>query len=364
MKKKIVGVLMGLTLSLGICITANAEQGSFTTKQQPHKVKQQNISLVKKASTIRNGWWDLDYGNWAYVRNGEFVFNDWAKIDSNWYYFNQYGYMVRDVSYYIDGEEYFFNGNGTLARNKWTKVIYNGNYEWIYSDSSGVMKKSSWVKDNGNWYYLDYNGVMIQGEVYIVDGIRYFFKNNGIMAKNGWATDGEDWFYTNSSGQLYINRWLQLNGKWYCFDMYGYMVKDCIFESNGESYYFDVNGFMKTGWIKIDNEYYGSKIWMYASASGCLHTNGWRMINNNWYYFKDLQMVADTWIDNQYYVDSSGAMAKGWKSIKCDYGQQNHSFYFGKDGKLVKNQQIGDYWVNEYGYYGDNAHDHNYYSVG
>ena len=360
MLKKIMGLSVAMLFSICIVTDVNAEEGHFkestsvdSTTQQKREIEVPTPNI--KNARIQNGWFEW-YGEWMYIKNGYFVLNDWVKDNGHWYFFDDYGYMVRDTSYYIDGKEYFFGSDGRLHKG-WTKVIYQNSVEWIYSDSSGVIKKSSWIKDRGKWYYMDSRGVMVHNEVYNIFGKRYFFKSDGVMATNGWATNGYDWFYASSSGSLYTNKWLKLNGCWYFFDMYGYMARG-IAELNGQTYYFNENGVMKTGWIKeLDGD--GNAIWMYADQSGYLFKEGWKKINNIWYYFSDYDMVKNSWVENNYYVDENGYMVKGWKSIECDYyGYGYHSFYFENDGRLARNKQIGNYWINEYGYYGSDAHPH------
>lgn len=423
MLKKIMGLAIAMLFSICIVRDVNAEEGHFkesttvdSTTQQKREAELPTPNI--KNARIQNGWFEW-YGEWMYIKDGYFVFNNWVKDNGHWYFFDDYGYMVRDTSYYIDGKEYFFGSDGRL-RKGWSKVIYQSSAEWIYSDSSGVIKKSSWIKDRGKWYYMDSRGIMVHNEVYNIFGKRYFFKpdgvmatngwatdgydwfyadksgylkrsswlksnnhwyyfdeygymiqnqiseigghsyyfkSNGIMATNGWATDGYDWFYASSSGSLYTNKWLKLNNCWYFFDMYGYMARG-IAELNGQTYYFNENGVMKTGWIKeLDGD--GDAIWMYADQSGYLFKEGWKKINNIWYYFSDYGMVKNSWVGNDYYVDENGYMVKGWKSIECDYyGYGYHSFYFENNGRLARNKQIGNYWINEYGYYGSDAHPH------
>ena len=115
--------------------------------------------------------------------------------------------------------------------------------------------------------------------------------------------------------------WSNINGNWYYFDVNDGMQKGWILDN---SYYLDENGVMLSGWQNIDGDDY------FFNASGYKLRNCW--IGNN-YLLEDGKMAKDQWIGD-YYVDENGLWVPSlhlyeWKTVdgkkKC-YSNKTHSF--------------------------------------
>ena len=76
------------------------------------------------------------------------------------------------------------------------------------------------------------------------------------------------------------------------------------------TYYFDSEGSMLTGWIKtLDNKTYFFE--NEKTANEGKMTIGWKLIQNDWYYFDiDGSMLMNSYTPDGYYVGVDGKMQK------------------------------------------------------
>ena len=114
MKKKLVGMLMGLL------VAATAGTALQTTP-------------VEAASWRKNSvgwWWQDDNGTWPE--------SQWRKINGKWYAFDDNGYMRS--GWFWDGSNWYYLGGA----------------------GDGSMK-TGWQLVNGNWYYMNGSGAMLTG---------------------------------------------------------------------------------------------------------------------------------------------------------------------------------------------------------
>ena len=137
---------------------------------------------------------------------------------------------------------------------------------------------------------------------------------------------------------------------------------------NGNWYYYDENGNPLYGWNTInDNLYYFNK-WGRMSI-------GWTFISGNWYYFDVNGAMQKGWIlDNTYYLNEAGIMLTGWQTIDDAQYYFNGSGekmtsrwiddrYVLSDGKLAKDQWIGDCYVDKNGLWVPSLHAYEWKTV-
>ena len=153
----------------------------------------------------------------------------------------------------------------------------------------------------------------------------------------GWVFEDGGWMYYE-------------NGSPYC---------DGIYNIKGNGYYFNYQGKMQTGWIYEDvsytdpetSEYVQYYVWYYAESNGVL-TEGWKQINNVWYYFEPAAyyMYANGMFDigNKTYIfKESGAMLTGWfhSVVNSGYVVYDLWYYADSNGNLAKGwRQVGGKW--------------------
>lgn len=130
---------------------------------------------------------------------------------------------------------------------------------------------------------------------------------------------------------------------------------------NGNWYYFDEDGNQAFGWQTINDKLY------YFNQWGRM-VSGWTLISGNWYYFDVNDGMQKGWIlDNSYYLDENGVMLSGWQNIDGDdyffngsgYKLRNcwvGNNYLLEDGKMAKDQWIGDDYVDENGLWVPSLH--------
>ncbi len=84
--------------------------------------------------------------------------------------------------------------------------------------------------------------------------------------------------------------WLKQDGRWWYQHSDGSYTKDGWESIDGQWYKFDREGWMQTGWQAWGVDKNGQALWYYMTDSG--------------------NMATSTWIDDKYYVDHTGAMAR------------------------------------------------------
>ena len=61
---------------------------------------------------------------------------------------------VKASYWYQDAAGWHYQENGTMVKNEWKFLTYQGAGYWYYFDENGVMK-TGWLDWNGSWYYLN-----------------------------------------------------------------------------------------------------------------------------------------------------------------------------------------------------------------
>ena len=210
------------------------------------------------------------------------------------------------------------------------------NNNWRFYEHNKPV--TNWKKIQGKWYYFNNDGKRLSNTTF--DG--YVFNKDGVMAENGWNFINGKWYFASSSGKISQNKWEKIADSWYYFDKDGIMLSNTTFDS----YLLTKSGAMATnGWAKIDQN------WYYATSSGKISQNKWEKINGIWYYFdKTGIMFSNKWQGN-YYLKSSGAMAKKEWIFDKTY---NSWFYLKENGTFANREWIGDYYLKSGGYMAKN----------
>jgi len=242
---------------------------------------------------------------------------------------------------------YFYNQKGALVRNSWA-----GSY-WLGAD--GKMATNAWV-DNGR-YYVGSNGEWVKGAQNQATATQNQVTSNA--TKQGWVQSGNAWYYYNN-GSLVVNKWA--GNYWLGAD--GRMVTNAWVD-NGR-YYVGSNGAWvkdakrpeekKQGWVKEANT------WFYYNIDGTLARNKWA---GNYWLGADGRMATNSWVDNnRYYVGNDGAWIKGYEN-KTGWQKEGSTWYYYKNGSVVRNVWEGNYWLGADGRMATNSWvDNNRYYVG
>ncbi|MBQ7796996.1 MAG: cell wall-binding protein [Lachnospiraceae bacterium] len=96
-----------------------------------------------------------------------------------------------------------------------------------------------------------------------------------------------------------------------------------------------MSAYAAEGWSMSNNS------WVYLDKNGTKVTDEWRKgADNLWRYLNSSgEMAINTWVDDDYYVDSNGIMVSNqWVWTRPLYGDDSEQywFYFGSSGKVVK----------------------------
>ena len=159
---------------------------------------------------------------------------------------------------------------------------------------------------NGRYYWVQEFGVTVSGTPESNSGSGSSTgsgTSTGNDATSGsWVKTGGVWYYYRNNTP--VSGWVQDKGKWY------YLTPA-----------------MQTGWKQLDGK------WYYFDASGAMAVNQWVKSKGIWYYLKSNGVMAvGEWVHDKYYVNSSGAMVTGWKTVDGTY------YYFTSSGAKAVSQ--------------------------
>lgn len=103
--------------------------------------------------------------------------------------------------------------------------------------------------------------------------------------------------------------WAYQNGKWWWRYEAGGWPSNCFLSIRGAEYYFDSEGYAATGWKYLNDGWH-------LFSNSCAHLKGWAATGRRWFYLDETSGSMKTgWVlidDSWYYLDSSGAMQTGW----------------------------------------------------
>ena len=208
---------------------------------------------------------------------------------------------------------YFFNDQGQLVRNAWA-----GNY-WLGSD--GKMVTDAWV-DNGR-YYVGSNGAWekeaqkpaeTQKQGWVQSGSSWYYYYQGNIVRNAWIGN----YWLGADGRMATNSWVDNNRY--------YVGNDGAWIKGYEN---------KTGWQKEGSTWYYYK-------NGSVVRNVWE---GNYWLGADGRMATNSWVDNnRYYVGNDGAWIKDYEK-KTGWQKEGSTWYYYKNGSVVRNAWEGNYWL-------------------
>lgn len=207
----------------------------------------------------------------------------------------------------------------------------------------------------------------------------------GIILQNGtgkWVKDKTGYWWKESDGSYPKSSWKKIAGVFYWFNEKGYVVQNQWIQYQGNFYWLNRTGGMRTGWNKIDGEWYFLNDGVVAPKKpvGAMLT-GWVLAGGNYFYLRPkregkhaqgtlLEGELKGYAGNDYYLVKSGEdrryqtgqMLTGWRQAGDDYYWYNMKatsasplgamyknkwlslkeadYYFKSDGKMAKNETL------------------------
>ena len=311
----------------------------------------------------------------------------WVKSGNAWYLYNQNGTLVRNTW----AGNYWLGADGRMATNAWVdggRYYVGSNGAWVkgaQNQAATNTTKQGWTKVGNAWYFYNHGKVVANawignywlgadGRMAInawVDGGRYYVGTDGswvkgaqntTTVKNGWVKEGSAWYYYKN-GSVVRNAWA--GNYWLGAD--GRMATNAWVD--GGRYYVGTDGSwvkeaqntttVKNGWVKEGYTWYYYK-------NGSVVRNAWA---GNYWLGADGRMATNAWVDGgRYYVGTDGAWVKGAQnttSVKSDWVKEGNAWYYYKNGSVVRNAWVGNYWLGADGRMATNSWvDNNRYYVG
>ena len=311
----------------------------------------------------------------------------WVKSGNAWYLYNQNGTLVRNTW----AGNYWLGADGRMATNTWVdggRYYVGSNGAWVKGAQNQAATntiKQGWTKVGNSWYFYNHGKVVANawignywlgadGKMAInawVDGGRYYVGTDGswvkgaqntTTVKNGWVKEGSAWYYYKN-GSVVRNAWA--GNYWLGAD--GRMAINAWVD--GGRYYVGTDGSwvkgaqntttVKNGWVKEGYTWYYYK-------NGSVVRNAWA---GNYWLGADGRMATNAWVDGgRYYVGTDGAWVKGAQnttSVKSDWVKEGNAWYYYKNGSVVRNAWVGNYWLGADGRMATNSWvDNNRYYVG
>ena len=311
----------------------------------------------------------------------------WVKSGNAWYLYNQNGTLVRNTW----AGNYWLGADGRMATNTWVdggRYYVGSNGAWVKGAQNQAATntiKQGWTRVGNSWYFYNHGKVVANawignywlgadGKMAInawVDGGRYYVGTDGswvkgaqntTTVKNGWVKEGSAWYYYKN-GSVVRNAWA--GNYWLGAD--GRMAINAWVD--GGRYYVGTDGSwvkgaqntttVKNGWVKEGYTWYYYK-------NGSVVRNAWA---GNYWLGADGRMATNAWVDGgRYYVGTDGAWVKGAQnttSVKSDWVKEGNAWYYYKNGSVVRNAWVGNYWLGADGRMATNSWvDNNRYYVG
>lgn len=136
-------------------------------------------------------------------------------------------------------------------------------------------------------------------------------------AAAGWVQNNGQWQYQDRDGYIVRNEWQKgADGKYRYLDSSGYIAVSTWID---DEYYVGSDGIMVTdSWLREDcsSETDSGIAWYYFDSRGQAVKEGWKKIDDVWYYFDDVGVMQTGWVDeNRYYTNESGQMLTGWQLL-------------------------------------------------
>ena len=337
---------LGVLTVLATPIAVNAVASSNAQAAQGW-VKSGNAWYLynQNGTLVRNAW----AGNYWLGADGRMATNAW--VDRGRYYVGSNGAWVKGAQNQTAantikqgwtkvGNAWYFYNHGKVVANAWI-----GNY-WLGAD--GKMATSSWV--DGGRYYVGADGAWVKGAQntatarsgWVKEGSTWYYYKNGSVVRNAWAGN----YWLGADGKMVTNSWVD-NNRYYVGND-GAWVKGAQHTTT-----------VKSGWVKEGSTWYYYK-------NGSVVRNAWA---GNYWLGADGKMATNAWVDNdRYYVGNDGAWVKGAQhttTVKSGWVKEGSTWYYYKNGSVVRNAWAGNYWLGADGKMATNSWaDNNRYYVG
>ena len=151
------------------------------------------------------------------------------------------------------------------------------------------------------------------------------------------------------------NGWVKSGDAWYY-----YTNGSAVRNAWAGNYWLGSDGRMVTNSWVDNNRYYVGNDGAWIKDYG--NKSGWQKEGGSWYYYKngsvvrnawsgnywlgsDGRMVTNSWVDNnRYYVGNDGAWIKDYGN-KSGWQKEGGSWYYYKNGSAVRNAWSGNYWL-------------------
>ena len=237
-------------------------------------------------------------------------------IDGNNFYFDDNGYVLKNNWLVLNNKTYFFDNNGYMVKS----CVYTINCHYYSFNEDGSLQKNVAHYDNMNrldmWFGDD--GKAIESQWIEIDGKQYYCKSDGYIARNSYH--------------------IQIDEDYYCFDTEGQVLKDYVYCVANYTYIFGSDGkAIRNDWVSL----YGEK--SYCDDTGLVVKNKIKEIDNEVYSFDSDGKIMKNCEHSNYYFGKDGKALKN-KWIKTEEGLK----YFGDDGYLYKEPKI--YYIDGYKY--------------
>lgn len=239
-----------------------------------------------------------------------------------------------------------------------------GNWQYLEDDKKIINR---WIQDDsGNSRFVGGNGLLVIENWVNFENERYYVNGEGIRLENQWFSitsnpnqphikTSTTWYYAGDGGKIYRDGWFSVNGYEYYFFPGGYTLWDSIITVDDQKYYIDrVTGKKNSGWFgveRIDAKGNPYTTWYYANTDGTLYFDGWKEIDNKYYYFyPGANSPRKVWLnleDKRYYLNEEGIREdSGWFSVSVSSNGQEYTnwYYAESDGNVARGgfKQIGN----------------------
>lgn len=163
----------------------------------------------------------------------------------------------------------------------------------------------------------------------VADGIQLPGKDYAVVHNGQWARKNGKWTLCRN-GKPYSKGIVKFEDHFWLLDDDGSLRHGFYTAPSKDVYYFVSTGEAKTGWLKLDDEwyYFGEDAVMYDWQK-TLDENG-----ATYMFLKDGKMAAGEFVETAFgysYFDQSGAMKKGWLQY------EGHWYYFDEEGNMLRN---------------------------
>lgn len=205
--------------------------------------------------------------------------------------------------YYFAATEsaYWDSSDNGVAR--WEKVEKAKKYEVVLYEGDQKVKR------------VYSSGTRVDLSEYMSNNSTYSFAVRAVPTDSQTRFRAGDWV---ASDELDVD-WLgETDGRWRTY-------------STGKKYQKSDRSYCTEGWELIQGD------WYHFNAEGYVET-GWITVGQTWYYLDQDGKMQTGWVnlnDVWYYMDSSGAMQTGW--VQAKPGQW---YYLDASGKMLSNTTV------------------------